>query len=142
MRYIDAISLPLQLAFRYGSKRHQLGYELVIQSRPAQGLCKWKGRVCQMGLFPYHCLEVSLSNMQLRCITRRGKSFWSPTCRKQRCACFIKALSIRNIIYSVDELLGERHCQVIQVTISQVSQQHVVFCERLPRCFLAMASKV
>ena len=84
MRYINA----LPLAFRYRSKRHQLGDELVIQSRPAHSL--WKGRVCQVGLFPS---------------------------RKQCCACFITVLSISNIIYSADVLLGGRHCQVIQVTI-------------------------
>ena len=76
MRYINAIPLPLPLAFRYRSKRHQLGNELVIQSRPAHKLWKWKGRVCNVDLFPYHCLEVSPCNMQSRCITRREKSLW------------------------------------------------------------------
>ena len=91
MRYINAIPLPLPLAFRYRSKRHQLGDELVIQSRPAHSLWKWKGRVCQVGLFPS---------------------------RKQCCACFITVLRNSNIICSADELLGGRHCQVIKVNIS------------------------
>ena len=61
----------LMTAFRYRGKRHQLGYKLVVQSRPAHSLWKWKGKVCKMGLFPYHFLEVHPSNMQSRCITRR-----------------------------------------------------------------------
>ena len=72
--WLAATVYHLLIAVRYRGKRHQLGYELVIQSWPAHSVCKWKGRVYQMGLLPYYCLEVCPSNMQSRCITRRGRA--------------------------------------------------------------------
>ena len=69
---------------------------------------------------PYLVTWKSLSYFQVSILFQSCHliSFWWPTSRKQRCACFITVLSISNIINSADELLDERHCQVIQVTIS------------------------
>lgn len=105
-------------AFGYRGKRHQLGYQLAIQFCPAHRLWKWEGRVCNMRLSPYHCLEVCPSYMISRCITCRRKSFRWPASREQRCTCFIAAFFISCIVYFTNELLGGLHCRIIQVKIA------------------------
>ena len=72
---IYSYSLPSPHSCQVQGQETSAGYELVIQSSPAHSVWKWKGRVCQKGLFPYFCLEVCHpSNMQSRCITRRGRA--------------------------------------------------------------------
>ena len=97
-----------------GARRHQFGYELVIQSRPAHSFRKWQGRVCHMSLFPHHCLEASPSNMLVGGRASGDRHLENNVVRDG----FIAALSISSIIHSADNFLSGRNCQVIQVTIS------------------------